>query len=196
MRSVAIVLGTCDKVRKCLQRKPWWARDRLLDMLFIDEVEDQSIPEVTSLLSHFNQAFLGGDLRQALGKHRKPPPGMPCQDPEELLASDSKVPMPWISSPITPWIEKRGVCIELSISYRFSSAVADLLQMIVPGAKVVGNPARQTLVRFLAFYSYTNSTSCYWFGKLGDSLAQGGITPIQQTAFLSNCKRSFASASI
>ena len=65
---------------------------------------------------------------------------MPCQDPEELLASDSKVPMPWISVPITPWIVQRGVCIELQNSYRFSPAVADVLQMIMPGAQVVGNP--------------------------------------------------------
>ena len=137
-RIVAIVLGTCDKVRQCVQRKPWWARYRELDMLFVDEVEDQTMPELASLLSHFNQAFLGGDRRQALGKHRKPPPGMPCQDPEELLASDSKVPMPWITFPITPCIFQRGVCIELQNSYRFSPAVADVLQMIMPGVSADG----------------------------------------------------------
>ena len=169
-RSVAIVVGTSDKVRKCLQRRPWWARDRMLDMLFVDEVEDQTMPEIAALLAHFNHAFLSGDPRQALAKHRKPPPGMPCRDPEERLASDSEVAMPWISFPIMPWIERRGVCIELQNSYRFSPVVAKVLEMIMPGQKVVGNPDRKTSVRFVVFYTDTNWMSCKWFGKPGDSL--------------------------
>jgi hypothetical protein len=37
------------------------AIDRELDMLIVDEVDDQTIPELASLLSHFNQAYLFGD---------------------------------------------------------------------------------------------------------------------------------------
>ena len=91
-RIVAIVLGTCDKVRKCVQRKPWWARYRELDMLIVDEVEDQTMPELASLLSHFNQAYLGSDTRPALAKHRVSADGAVEQvEPEIEIMGEEKV---------------------------------------------------------------------------------------------------------
>ena len=68
------------------------AIDRELDMLIVDEVDDQTIPELASLLSHFNQAYLGSDTRPALAKHRVSADGAVEQvEPEIEIMGEEKV---------------------------------------------------------------------------------------------------------
>ena len=44
--NLRVVVGTCDKLRECLSRTPWYDRNRTLDLLVPDEAECEQFPDV------------------------------------------------------------------------------------------------------------------------------------------------------
>ena len=79
--NLRVVVGTCDKLRECLSRNPWWVRNRSLDLLVHDEAECEQFPDVLALLAHFRAGLFAGDELQRLHEHRLAPRGMPNADP-------------------------------------------------------------------------------------------------------------------
>ena len=78
-----IMVMTADLARKTLSKTPVWARNRQLQVLIHDEIENSSFTEFISLAAHFDFVITAGDKPQRLEQAKNTYRGMPGHDPEE-----------------------------------------------------------------------------------------------------------------
>ena len=160
--NLKVVIGTADKMRMALSTNPWWARGRCLEYLLHDEIENEQVPDLAALAAHFKQVTTAGDEQQRLSKLRRPPPAMPCGDPQSNGASAHGT-MVYADAPAGPWLRAYSDCILLNKSERFGCEIIDLATRIDPGTHSThqANGAKSTEIVYVS-YKHERQQSNGW----------------------------------
>ena len=134
-KTVKVVICTTEHLKKALQGKPWWARERRLHTLVLDEVEAHSSLDLFALCGHFSQVVCMGDADQRIPEYMVPAKHMPssdimCEEVERGNANIPGDPLRKLTSGALEWLWAHGQVHYLREVHRFGTAVAEFAQSL------------------------------------------------------------------
>ena len=131
-----IMVMTADLARKTLSKTPVWARNRQLQVLIHDEIENSSFTEFISLAAHFDFVITAGDKPQRLEQAKNTYRGMPGHDPEERQTGtaqslpSSALPLYPIYTTATDFLVPHANNVRLHTVRRWGQTIGDLLHQL------------------------------------------------------------------
>ena len=131
-----VMVMTADLARKALGKTPLWARNRQLQVLIHDEVENSSFTEFMSLAAHFDFVITAGDKPQRLEQAKHTYRGMPGHDPEETEAGTAQslpsgaLPLHPIYTTATDFLVPHANNVRLHTVRRGGQTIGDLLHQL------------------------------------------------------------------
>ncbi|CAJ1370557.1 unnamed protein product [Effrenium voratum] len=127
LREVKVAVLTADMARKCLSNTPSWLRDRQLDVLVHDEIENAELLEVLSLGIHFKSVITAGDNHQRLEKPRARPL-LPASDTDCGPSNEfNNAHLPPSYCAVSDFLEACANNVQIKSTCRFGRDVARLL---------------------------------------------------------------------
>jgi hypothetical protein len=131
---VKAVVCTADILRKHLQGKPAWLKNRKLQLLIHDEIECARVTELAALTLHFDCCITAGDPCQAIPYTRGSPSRVPPIDPQ-LAATHSEAissctPLEYTEAPAFKHLVKHSNNVYLEGVRRYGQSVIQLLEKI------------------------------------------------------------------
>ena len=132
LTQIKAVVCTGDLLRKQLQGKPWWLKNRHLQLLMHDEIECALIPELAALTLHFDCCITAGDHCQAISDTRSKPCRVPPIDPQfsathsEAILSDT--PLEYTEAPVWKHLMQNSNNVFLAGVRRYGQSVIQLLE--------------------------------------------------------------------